>query len=68
VRSLAIATGGTSVELRSAGADVVFDTLTDTRSVVAAIGTLIAEVSARVAEAPGSRTQPSRRSAGSDRF
>jgi phosphoglycolate phosphatase-like HAD superfamily hydrolase len=41
-RSLAVATGGSSVEqLHAAGADVVFETLADTRRVVAAIDTLI---------------------------
>jgi phosphoglycolate phosphatase len=68
-RSLAVATGGASVEqLQAAGADVVFETLADTRRVVTAIDTLIDRPAAWVAEAPGSRTQPSRRSAGSGRF
>ena len=41
-RSLAVATGSSSVEqLRAAGADVVFESLADTRRVVAAIDTLI---------------------------
>jgi len=50
-RSVAVATGSHGVdELRSAGADVVFEDLSDTAAVIAAL----------LAEAPRSRTEPPR--------
>jgi phosphoglycolate phosphatase len=55
-----VATGTFSVEeLRASGAEIVFEDLSDTAAFLGVLG---------VAEAPGSRTQPAREDAGSDRF
>jgi len=64
-RTIAVATGGFGeVVLREAGADLVVPDLSDT---AALLEWLRAATAGRVAEAPGSRTQPPRR-AGGDRF
>jgi phosphoglycolate phosphatase-like HAD superfamily hydrolase len=57
-RSIAVATGGASAEqLREAGADIVFDTLADTSTVIAAIDALVdgpsGEVPAGELDRPG---------------